>query len=35
MYSLSIIHYSASNIILIATTVKKKKWIIDSAKNHY
>lgn len=34
MYSLSIIHYSASNIILIATTVKKK-WIIDSAKNHY
>lgn len=23
MYSLSIIHYSASNIILIATTVKK------------
>lgn len=32
-YPLSIIHYSASNIILIATTVKKK-WIIDSANNH-
>lgn len=26
-------HHSASNIILIATTVKKK-WIIDSANNH-